>query len=139
MRPPAGLLEALDVTPNFIGKTAFHSHFIATSPAAVRSLYPDFRKLKQIPIHGVIVTAQSDDPQFDFISRFFAPAAGIEEDPVTGSAHCCLGPYWSQRLGKKETIGFQASARGGVVHVHVKGDRVILGGQAVLVMKGELV
>jgi GNAT superfamily N-acetyltransferase len=90
-------------------------------------------------VRGVIVTSRSDDPQFDFLSRFFAPAAGINEDPVTGSAHCCLGPLWSERLGKTEMTAFQASARGGVVRVRVAGDRVHLGGQAVTVMKGELV
>jgi predicted PhzF superfamily epimerase YddE/YHI9 len=87
----------------------------------------------------VIVTAKSDTPDVDFISRFFAPAVGIDEDSVTGSAHCCLGPYWAEQLGKCELIGFQASTRGGTVQVKVQGDRVILGGQAVLVMKGELV
>ena len=88
---------------------------------------------------GAIVTAQADVPGIDFISRFFAPAAGIDEDPVTGSAHCCLGPYWAKKLGRNQLVGYQASARGGVVQVDVQGDRVILGGQAVLVTKGELV
>jgi predicted PhzF superfamily epimerase YddE/YHI9 len=136
---PPGLLESLDVTPDFVGKTTFDSYLIATSPAAVRSLRPDFRKLKEIPTHGVIVTAPSDDPQFDFISRYFAPAAGIDEDPVTGSAHCALGPYWCRQLGKTAMVGLQASSRGGIVHVELNGDRVILGGQAVLVLRGELV
>ena len=84
------------------------------------------------------MTSQSDDPQFDFVSRFFAPGVGINEDPVTGSAHCCLGPLWSERLGKMNMRAFQASARGGVVRVGIVGDRVQLGGQAVMVLRGEL-
>jgi PhzF family phenazine biosynthesis protein len=84
------------------------------------------------------VTARPGGGEFDFVSRFFAPGSGIDEDPVTGSAHCALGPYWSQRLGKSEFTAFQASARGGVVRVTVKGGRVLLGGQAVTVMTGEL-
>jgi predicted PhzF superfamily epimerase YddE/YHI9 len=94
--------------------------------------------LRELPVRGVIVTSPSDDPDFDFLSRFFAPAAGVDEDPVTGSAHCCLGPYWSERLGKTELMAFQASARGGAVRVRVAGDRVILGGNAVTVLRGEL-
>jgi PhzF family phenazine biosynthesis protein len=136
---PTGLLEMLDITPNFIGKTTFDSYLIATSPAVVRALHPDIRKLKEVPIHGLIVTARSDDPQFDFISRFFAPAAGIDEDPVTGSAHCALGFYWNRQSGKTQMVGFQASSRGGIVHVKLNGNRVILGGHAVLVLRGELV
>jgi predicted PhzF superfamily epimerase YddE/YHI9 len=84
------------------------------------------------------VTSRSESPQFDFVSRFFAPASGINEDPVTGSAHCCLGPLWGERLGKTEMTAFQASARGGVIRVRVAGDRVHLSGQAVTVMRGEL-
>ena len=99
---------------------------------------PDFARLGQIEVRGVIVTSRSASPDFDFISRFFAPWAGIDEDPVTGSAHCCLGPYWQKQLGKDEMTAYQASARGGVVRVGVAGDRVKLGGQAVTVMKGGL-
>ncbi len=86
----------------------------------------------------MIVTSLSRDPQFDFVSRYFAPAAGIDEDPVTGSAHCCLGPYWSQLLGKTELVGFQASRRGGTVRMRLEGDRVILGGKAITVLRGQL-
>jgi PhzF family phenazine biosynthesis protein len=136
--PPAGLLEALGATPTFIGRTKFDSFLVVDSSSTLRMLRPDFRQLAEIPNRGVIVTAPSDDPGFDFISRFFAPAAGINEDPVTGSAHCALGPYWGQQLGKSRLTGFQASARGGIVHVELEGDRVLLGGQAVLVAKGEL-
>ena len=108
------------------------------SEEIVRSLKPDFAQLRQISMRGVIVTSPSDDPRFDFVSRYFAPGAGIDEDPVTGSAHCCLGPYWSERLGKREMTAYQVSARGGVVRVRVIGDRIMLGGQAVTVMKGGL-
>ena len=86
----------------------------------------------------MIVTSRSDDPRFDFVSRFFAPAVGIDEDPVTGSAHCCLAPYWADVLGKTEMTAYQASVRGGVVQVRVLGDRVSLGGQAVTIWQGEL-
>jgi PhzF family phenazine biosynthesis protein len=104
----------------------------------LREMKPDMRLLAKLPVRGVIVTAVSEDARFDFVSRFFAPAVGIEEDSVTGSAHCCLGPYWGEKLGKSKMVGFQASARGGVVRVEVKGDRVLLGGQAMTVMAGEL-
>ena len=136
---PAGLLDALGVEPTFVGKTIFDRFLVVDSAEVVRSLQPDFRQLAQVATRGVIVTAASDDARFDFISRFFAPAAGINEDPVTGSAHCCLGPYWGQRLGKTSMVGYQASARGGIVNVQLNGDRVILGGKAVLIWKGELV
>jgi predicted PhzF superfamily epimerase YddE/YHI9 len=91
-------------------------------------------------VRGVIVTsrASASSPELDFVSRFFAPGAGVDEDPVTGSAHCCLAPFWASRLGKTEMVGYQASARGGVVRVAVRGDRVKLGGHAVTVMTGEL-
>jgi PhzF family phenazine biosynthesis protein len=135
---PADLVEAVGVEPAFVGKSRFWL-FVVDSADSVRALKPDFRQLAEITSSGVIVTASSDDPRFDFFSRFFAPAAGIDEDPVTGSAHCCLGPYWGQRLGKTSMAGYQASARGGVVNVQLKGNRVLLGGQAVMVWKGELV
>jgi predicted PhzF superfamily epimerase YddE/YHI9 len=136
---PPGLLESLDVKSNSICKTASDTYLVEVSSPVLRSLRPDFRDLAKISIHGVIVTAPSDDPRFDFLSRFFAPNAGINEDPVTGSAHCCLGPYWGGLLDKTEMIGFQASTRGGIVHVRLHGNRVILSGHAVLVLKGELV
>jgi len=90
-------------------------------------------------VRGVILTGISESPEYDFVSRFFAPGSGIDEDPVTGSAHCCLGPFWAEKLGKTDFIAYQASKRGGVVRVGVRGDRVILGGQAVTVLEGELV
>jgi PhzF family phenazine biosynthesis protein len=136
--PPAGLLEALGVNPTFVGRSKFDKFVLVESEQVVRVLKPDFARLREIPMRGVMVTSTSDDPRFDFVSRYFAPGAGIDEDPVTGSAHCCLGPFWSERLGKSEMTAYQASARGGVVRVRINGDRVILGGQAVTVWRGEL-
>jgi PhzF family phenazine biosynthesis protein len=106
--------------------------------ARVRNVSPNVQALASLEARGLIVTAPSDDSRYDFISRFFAPAVGIDEDPVTGSAHCALGPYWMERMGKSELIGYQASARGGEVGVRVRGDRVILLGHAVTVLRGEL-
>jgi PhzF family phenazine biosynthesis protein len=108
------------------------------SAEAVRGLAPDFALLAACGARGVIVTARSDDPAYDFISRFFAPLLGINEDPVTGSAHCTLAPYWEAKLGKSNLIGYQASARGGVVRCERLGERVLLHGQAVTVFRGEL-
>jgi PhzF family phenazine biosynthesis protein len=137
--PPSGLLEALGISSSeFVGKSPFDKFVIVDSEVTVRSLQPDFGLLAQIPMRGVIVTAVAENPEFDFVSRFFAPTAGVNEDPVTGSAHCCLGPFWQDRLGKSEMMAYQASKRGGVVRVQVKGDRVLLGGKAITVMKGEL-
>jgi predicted PhzF superfamily epimerase YddE/YHI9 len=107
--------------------------------AMVRALAPDMRLLKSIEARGFIATSRSASPEFDFVSRFFGPGVGIDEDPVTGSSHCCLGPFWAARLGKDELFGHQISARGGVVRVRLAGDRVRLAGQAVTVMRGELV
>ena len=122
----------------FVGKNAFDYLVEIESEAQLRALSPDHSKLRKLPVRGVIVTAQSSTPEFDFVSRFFAPGSGVDEDPVTGSAHTALGPYWATILGKSDLLAFQASARGGVVKVRVEGDRVKLGGQAVTVMTGEL-
>ena len=139
MAPPAALVEALGVEPVFTGKSKFYVLAEVESADVVRALRPDFRKLLDVPTLGVIATAASDDPKFDFISRFFAPALGVNEDPVCGSAHCCLAPYWAERLGKSQLTAYQASARGGVLRLKLNGDRVTLGGQAVTVWQGELV
>lgn len=136
--PPDELLLALGVNPVFVGQTRFDYLVVLDSAQAVRNVRPDFSKLRDVPCRGVIVTAKSEDSAFDFISRFFAPAVGVNEDPVCGSAHCCLTPYWAERLGKTELSAYQASTRGGHLHLRVKGDRVILGGQAVTVWTGEL-
>lgn len=135
---PASLLDALGTKARFVGKTRFDYFIEVESDDVVRNLTPDFTALRKLGVRGVIVTARSSTPEFDFISRFFAPGSGIDEDPVTGSAHCALAPYWSTRLGKREMTAYQASARGGVVRVRVQGDRVMLGGQAVTVLRGEL-
>jgi PhzF family phenazine biosynthesis protein len=139
--PPAGLLEALGEsarTVRWVGRSRFDDLLELASEAAVRGLDPDFGRLRQVSTRGVIATAVSDADGFDYVSRFFAPAVGIDEDPVTGSAHCALGPYWAGRLGRADLTGFQASRRGGVVRTRAAGDRVLLGGQAVTVLRGEL-
>ena len=137
LQPPSPVLvAALGVSPIESGKTAFDEFVVVENPQTLRSMTPDFRSLAQVDTRGVIVTCRSDDPQFDFLSRFFAPAAGIDEDPVTGSAHCALGPYWAGVLGKEQLTGYQGSERGGVVSVHAAGDRVVLGGEAVTVWEG---
>jgi PhzF family phenazine biosynthesis protein len=133
-----GLAEALGVEPSWVGGSKFDRLVLVESAQVLRTMRPDFARLRAIPVRGVIVTCTSDDQRFDFLSRFFGPAVGIDEDPVTGSAHCCLGPFWSERLGKTEMTAFQASARGGTVHVRVADDRIVLGGNAVTVLRGEL-
>jgi PhzF family phenazine biosynthesis protein len=135
---PPGLLEALAVSAKYIGKNRFDYLVEVESEAVLRSMIPDFKRLATLPVRGIIVTSRSTDPKFDFVSRFFAPAAGIDEDPVTGSAHCCLGDFWRKRLGKSEFVAYQASARGGVVKGRVTKDRAILAGRAVIVAQGEL-
>lgn len=137
--PPTGLVEAIGAEPKHVGKNQYDYLVEVESEMVVRELRPDFGKLHQFGIRGVMVTSTASSREFDFVSRFFAPGAGIDEDPVTGSAHCCLGPFWSQRLGVDKLVAYQASARGGVVRVHVDGDRVYLGGQAVTVMHGKLI
>jgi predicted PhzF superfamily epimerase YddE/YHI9 len=135
---PPELLEALAVEPRFVGRNRFDYLVEVDSEQLVRGLAPDLHRLASLKERGVMVTSRSSSPQYDFISRFFAPGAGIDEDPVTGSAHCCLGPYWGARLGKQELTGYQASARGGVVRVRLAGERVLLYGRAVTVLRGEL-
>lgn len=135
---PPGLAEALGAALTYVGKGRFDYLVEVESEAAVRSLTPKFMLLAALPVRGVIVTSRSATPEFDFISRFFAPAAGVDEDPVTGSAHCCLAAYWRKKLHKDEFTAYQASARGGVVRVRVRDDRAILGGQAVITARGEL-
>lgn len=137
--PPPGLAEVLGTKPEYVGKNKFDYLIELDSEKAVRGLRPDFRALRALPVRGLIVTSESSSREFDFISRFFAPGSGVDEDPVTGSAHCCLGPFWSKRKNKTQFVAYQASPRGGVVRVRVDGDRVILGGKAVTVLRGQLV
>jgi PhzF family phenazine biosynthesis protein len=135
---PDGLAKALGVRPLYVGKSVDYLVEVE-SEASIRSLKPDFTALRTIPARGIIVTARASSRGFDFVSRFFAPASGIDEDPVTGSAHCTLAPFWSERLGKTSFVAYQASPRGGVIQVEIKGDRILLGGQAVTVLRGDLV
>lgn len=135
---PPGLREALGVELKYVGRNKFDYIAEVESEAVVRRLKPNYSMMSELTVRGVIVTARSETGEFDFVSRFFAPGSGVNEDPVTGSAHCCLGPFWAKRLGKTEFLAYQASPRGGVVRVRLNGDRVMLGGQAVTVMRGEL-
>lgn len=137
--PPASLLAGLGVDPVYVGFNGFDWLVEVGRESLVRALDPDFKKLNEVEARGIIVTAKTDEGPYDFVSRFFGPRVGIPEDPVTGSAHCTLAPYWSQRLGKEAMVGYQASKRGGEVHVKVNADRIQLGGQAVTVMRGEWV
>jgi PhzF family phenazine biosynthesis protein len=137
-QPPAGLAEALGLEPVYVGRSQFDYLVEVADEATLRAMSADFRRLRQVEARGVIVTCRSASAEFDFVSRFFAPQSGIDEDPVTGSAHCCLAPFWGRRLSRREMTGFQASSRGGVVHVRLAGERVILGGHAVTVLRGEL-
>lgn len=135
---PPHLAEALGVAPLYVGKSRFDYLVEVDSENTIRQLRPDFHLLKRLSARGVIVTSKAISPGYDFVSRFFAPSAGVDEDPVTGSAHCCLGPFWGRRLGKSEFLAYQASARGGVLRVRLAGERVYLAGQAVTVLQGEL-
>jgi PhzF family phenazine biosynthesis protein len=135
--PPAGLLAALGVEPLYVGRNQDDYLIVVPDEATVRGLTPDVARLRQLPARGVIVSAPAAPP-YDFVSRFFAPAVGIAEDPVTGSAHCCLAPYWAERLGRNPLRAYQASPRGGTLEVEWRGARVALRGQAVTVLRGEL-
>ena len=134
---PESVLSALGVTPLYTGKNDMDYLVEIGSEAELMRVRPDFRKLAEAPVRGVIVTSRSDSNAYDFVSRFFAPAAGVDEDPVTGSAHCALTPYWAAKLGKNQLNAFQASYRGGVLKVRTSGERVILAGKAITVLKGE--
>jgi PhzF family phenazine biosynthesis protein len=135
---PAGLLDALGTThATYVGRNQFDYIVELPTETDVRNLKPDHAVLRQLPVRGVIVTSRGSG-QYDFISRFFAPGSGVDEDPVTGSSHCCLAPYWSQRLGKMEMMAYQASPRGGALRLRLEGDRVKLAGGAVTVFRAEL-
>lgn len=135
---PEGIAAALGVEPAWVGRSRFDVFAEVAREADVKAMAPDFVALAKVEGRGFIVTARGADGAFDFVSRFFAPRVGVPEDPVTGSAHCVLGPYWAAKLGKTDLVGHQLSARGGVVHVTVRGERVRLGGGAVTVTRGEL-
>lgn len=136
--PPDGLIEAIGMHPLHVARSAFDYLVELPTEDDVRALTPDFAMLRRIPVRGVIATSRGTTREFDFVSRFFAPASGVDEDPVTGSAHCALAPYWAPRLGKQQFRAYQASPRGGVLQVTLVGDRVRLAGRAVTVFRGEL-
>ncbi len=132
------LIESLGVSATYVGKNEFDYIVEVASPDEIDALSPNFSLLEQIPVRGVIVTAKdTSESIYDFVSRFFAPAVGVNEDPVTGSAHCCLGPYWSKKLRKPDLVAYQASKRGGEVGLKIQGDRVKLLGKAVTVMRSD--
>jgi PhzF family phenazine biosynthesis protein len=135
---PPGLAEALGVTPIYVGQSKFDYLIEVADEQAVRSARPDFGRLGTLPVRGVMITSRAAAPEIDFVSRFFAPGSGINEDPVTGSAHCCLTPFWSRRLNKTQLVARQLSTRGGLLRVRLEGDRVRIGGQAVTVLRGEV-
>ena len=135
---PPGLEAALGAPFSFYGKNRMDYLVEVADEGTVRGVSPDLRALMRYPVRGIIVTARAEGRALDFVSRFFAPAAGVDEDPVTGSAHCALAPYWGAKLGKTEMTGFQASRRGGRVGVRLVRDRVLLIGRAVTVLAGEL-
>jgi len=131
--------SALGIKARSVGQSRFDYLVEVESEDAVRTLRPDITKIARLQTRGLIVTSRAAGTDYDFVSRFFAPGAGVDEDPVTGSAHCCLGPFWKDRLGRDNLIGYQASARGGFVRTRCEGDRVLISGQAVTVLRGELV
>lgn len=150
---PFGLAEALGVEPAAVARCDDDYLVELADESMVRTLAPDTRALTRLPLRGVIVTAAADDastagattdggaagePTYDFVSRFFAPGFGLDEDPVTGFAHCILGPYWAARWGRTTLVGYQASARGGYVRVTLRDGRALLGGQTVTIVRGEL-
>ncbi len=136
---PVDLAEALGFEVLSVYRNRFPAFLVELdSEKAVRDLQPDIARLRDAEFNVCIVTARSDSAACDFVSRFFGPGVGIDEDPATGAAHCSLGPFWAERLGKTELVGHQVSKRGGVVKVRVHGDRVDILGQAVTVIRGEL-
>ena len=135
---PENLIESLSVTPTYVGKSEYDYVVEVATENELRSLTPNFTQLAEIDCRGIIVTSKTNAPEFDFVSRFFGPAVGVDEDPVTGSAHCCLAHYWQQRTGRDQFTAYQASDRGGVVHVSIRQDRVLLSGNAVIVAQGNL-
>jgi len=136
--PIPALNQALGVTPRWLGRNRMDIIALLADAATVRDLTPDMTQLATIETRGVIVTAPGDRAGVDFVSRFFGPRAGVPEDPVTGSAHCGLAPYWGAVLHKTEMVGWQCSARSGFVKTTLSGDRVLLSGQAVTVLTGEI-
>jgi PhzF family phenazine biosynthesis protein len=135
---PAGLAAALGTDILWAGRNRMDVIVEVAGERELRGLTPDLAAIGKLEARGLIVTCKGDGTAYDFLSRFFAPQSGINEDPVTGSAHCCLAPFWAARLKRTSLVGFQASSRGGEVRVTVNGPRVILGGRAVTVYSGTL-
>ncbi|MFY9748042.1 MAG: PhzF family phenazine biosynthesis protein [Acidobacteriaceae bacterium] len=135
---PPGLAEAIGVAPLEVTENSFNYMALLPDEQTLRTLAPDMAALIRLRKGGLIVTAKSDDPAYDFISRYFAPVKGIPEDPVTGSAHCMLAPFWAPRLGKTDFTAFQASPRGGKVLCRLRGERTELEGQCVFYLEGEV-
>ncbi len=139
---PESLMRALKIKPSYVGRCELAgevSYLIEVeSEDTVNNMDPDFAKLRFEDAKAIAVTSTSKSSDYDFVSRFFAPALGIDEDPVTGSAHCYLAPYWAHKLQKNELVGYQASERSGVVHCRVSGNRVLLKGKAITIFRGEL-
>lgn len=135
---PEALVQGLNTVPveTYKGKTDYMLVF--ENQEQIESLSPNFNWIAKVEARGIIVTAPGRDKDIDFVSRFFAPQSGINEDPVTGSAHTTLVPYWSEKLGKKDLLGHQISDRGGILYCQHKGDRVKLGGKTALYLKGEI-
>jgi PhzF family phenazine biosynthesis protein len=138
IKPPPELEQALGAKPAYVGSTEWNYLVEFDSEKTVRYLEPDLGLLQKLPAWGTIVTARGSSGGYDFVSRFFAPEKGVAEDPVTGSAHCILGPYWMNKLGKNEFRAYQASHRGGVVGVRVENERVYLTGEAVTMIEGKI-
>jgi predicted PhzF superfamily epimerase YddE/YHI9 len=135
---PAGLADAIGAEFLWVGRNEMDYLVEVADEATLRHLRPHFPTLSALPMRGVIVTCRSDAKEFDFVSRFFAPSVGLNEDPVTGSAHCALGPYWQGKTGKSHFTAYQASERGGVVRLRVGDGTVVLSGQAVMMTRLEL-
>ena len=135
---PALLRRALGAEPRWVGKSRFDLLVEVADEKIVRTIRPDMSLLAGLDARGVIVTSRAISERFDFVSRFFAPRVGVPEDPATGSAHCTLGPFWAERLGREEFLAYQVSDRGGMVRVTVRDDRVLLGGQAVTVLRARI-
>ncbi|TDX44502.1 PhzF family phenazine biosynthesis protein [Orenia marismortui] len=135
---PDMLIKALGIKPKYIGRNRLDFLVEVESEEIVRNIKPDFKLLESVKTRGVIVTSKSSSEKYDFVSRFFAPEVGVNEDPVTGSAHCCLAPFWKKKLKKDEFLAYQASERGGMIKVRLEKDRVYLNGKAVMILDGRL-
>ena len=135
---PELLIKALGVKPVYVGKSRLDYLVEVESEEIVRNLKPNIELIAQLPVRGVIVTSHSNSNEFDFVSRFFSPAQGINEDYVNGSSHCCLGPYWKNKLHKTDFIAYQASERGGIIKVKVLDDNIFLSGKSITFFEGKL-